>query len=122
MLPKFDKVWPSLVLIGMLAFPVVVLYSIIVHSKIVSGKQVVFDRARSSLSAALNDFNAVGGWSNFVPKQYEYFNVCPWTNTIVIGGSNYQCALITVPQYDFPNNGNLIITANRVFIWGDFRH
>src|ERR1700733_12432372 len=118
---NLDKMRGALVLVGMLVCPVVLLFAISIPGHLASGKQVTFDRARSSLSAALSDVQVVGGAVDFVPKQYGYFMVSSYTNTIVIAGSNYQCALATYPEYQFADEGRLAVTTNRVFFWLDYR-
>ena len=118
---KLDRIWAMLALVGLLALPMVVFLVISISSKLAGFKQVTFYRARSSLSAALSDASINGGLAKFVPKQYGYFKICPFTNSVVIEGGRYQCALITVPDYQFYKKGNSAITTNQMFIWLDNR-
>ena len=131
MSPTFNRIWTTLAVIIALAFPVVLLVGLLVHDSIASGKRVTMDRARLSLSFALND-NGNGVTGGFVGtplfgdvgpvgKQYGAFEVFPCSNTVIIEGSNYQCALVTAPWYQFDGEGTLAVTTNKVFIWLDYR-
>ena len=121
MKPKLESLLALLALCAVVAIPIVMVLSMVVHGKIISGKQVTMDRARASLLSALNEVKTLDGKDANLPKQYGYFVVSPFTNNVIVGGDNYQCALVTGELYQFATQGRLAVTTNRVFIWLDWR-
>lgn len=119
MKPKHEGCLACLVLLGLMTVPVVLFLLLVAHRKIVSGKQVDMDRARESLSMALSDFQAAGAWTNFERKRYGYCDVISSPRGVVVGGTNYQCALQSVDDFNY--QGRLAVTTNGVFIWLDNR-
>ena len=102
-------------LLGLLALPVILFLAIVAHGNIVSGKQVTFDRARASLSAALTDAR-----TDHESKRYGYFEIhTATTNPIVVDGRSYPLAFYTDAEYQFRHQGRLAVTTNRQFIWLD---
>jgi hypothetical protein len=108
-----DNLFGWAALIGLLALPVVVLLALAIHRNIVGGKQVTMDRAKLSLTRALEDYKTAGG--NFQAKRYGYFQILPCSNNIVIGGTNYQGVLVAATSFQFRDQSCLNITTNGVF-------
>jgi hypothetical protein len=77
------------------------------HAGIIVGK--------SSLKMAYKDFTERGFVTNYGATGYE---VWLSSNTVFIGGTQYQC-LITVRENKFFGQGTLAITTNQIFIWLD---
>ncbi len=111
----FDRFFGWIVLIGFLALPVVVLLALGAHRNIVGGKQVSMDRAKLSLSRALEDYKTAG--ENFQVKQYGYYEVSTCKLEVAIGGTNYHPVLKAISSYQFADfKSQLSITTNGVYV------
>ena len=115
---KLDQLLGWCAVLGFLILPFFLLLAISIPGTIASGKQVTFNRARASLTAALNDSNQGAGRE---PKQYGYFVVYACTNVVTVDGRRYPLAFCTTDGYQFAGEGRLAVTTNQQFIWLDIR-
>jgi len=112
-----------LVLCGFLIFPVILLLAFMYHDHSVSARQERLREALECLSVAFEKIQSGDSLTNY---ERRYVNYCePFlaqgTNSslINIGGSNYQCFLLTD---DYVNDrGWMGITTNKVFIFLDYK-
>jgi hypothetical protein len=117
---KLENLFGWSALLGILIVPFLLIGAIVANGRIAGFKQVTFNRAQASLSAALSDVHA-GNGAIIDPKRYGYFEVHACTNSFAVGGTNYSLAFFTGDEYDFQNQGRLAITTNRQFVWLDHR-
>jgi len=115
---KLESLFGWFVLLGLFILPFILLLAISIPGRIASGKRVTFDRARTSLLAALNDTSR---GTVIEPKQYGSFAVHRCTNTITMTTTSYLLAFCTAEEYQFAHQGMLAVTTNRQFIWLDYR-
>ena len=119
----WEKLLAVLAVFGILIFLAIVLLVFMAHDNSISARQERLREARECLSVAFEKIQSGDSLTNY---ERRYVNYCePFlaqgTNSslINIGGSNYQCFLLTD---DYVNDrGWMGITTNRVFIFLDYK-
>jgi hypothetical protein len=118
-----EKLLAVLVMLGIIIFPVIVLLMFMIHDRLVLFKQERLREARVCLSDALDKIQSGASLTNY---DRSYTHYCePFlaqgtdSSVINIGGSNYQCFLLT--DHYVNDRGWMGITTNKVFIFLDYK-
>jgi hypothetical protein len=114
-----EKLLAVLVMLGIIIFPVIFLLAFMIHDRSVLFRQERLREARVCLSAAFEKIQSGASLTNY-DRRYTYYcqpflaKGSTYSSVINIGGTNYQCFLVTD---DYVNDrGWMGVTTNKVFI------
>jgi hypothetical protein len=120
-----EKLLAVLVMLGILIFPVIFLLAFMIHDRLVLFRTERLREARECLLTGLENIQSGASLTNY-DRRYTHYYCEPflaegskYSSVINIGGSNYQCFLLTD---DYVNDrGWMGVTTNKVFIFLDYK-
>ena len=118
-----EKCLVVLVMLGILVSPVILLLAFVIHDRLVLFKTERLREARACLLTGLENIQSGSSLTNYDRRYAHYCEpfLAQGTNSSVIniGGSNYQCFLLT--DHYVNDRGWMGITTNNVFIFLDYK-